>query len=643
MRTRHHFFRHACRLHRLAGWCGAVAACLFLLPAAVRAADPQLLSLKPAKIPSCYAETPAWDFDALSLFTDITCSQLREGVSDAQIDACPVPLLRDVARQLRRGNYPAEFRVAQFKAWEDPHAMAAVNKSNPYSLLDNPAGISVERTGEPFHIFVGKTNGHTLCIKIQDLDSPDGDGYVAGSSYYVLHEGANVVYPRNRGLVYVLYHLSPEQMPGAPAVKIHFASGRVNGYFDIEKHGTDSRYRELLAGAEDSYFDVLGRYMHLTFRTEDYRRYTPDEIIPLLAAYDTVVMREQDFMGLVKYGGTYRNRMYLHPIGGNGNMSAPDYRVRTNQGNAKKDLNARLVAGAECWGVVHEVGHLNQIRPAMRWQGVTEITNNLISLYMQTCVFGEPSRMMYEKSIGGYSCNWYEKALSVIGCNADSKAYDSNDYFGYVDGKNRRLMKLIPFWQLYLYICQVHGDADFYKDIYQAARTADDPPSHGECQTEFVRRCCERSRTDLLPFFRFWGFLTPMDEVVEDYSRERVTVTPEQIARLEQWVAAQGYAPLADCPWLIADNNTELFARSEPIVAGKVACQGRTLTLDGWSGVAMWMVCRDGRPVYYSPLAEFTVDQDSVPRWPERVELYALGPRGEKVAVPLPGSNDTNH
>lgn len=84
---------------------------------------------------------------------------------------------------------------------------------------------------------------------IQNLNlKSDNDGY--GGPSYFLHKGLNVLYPNSSGLVYLLYQSdTPES---TSPVRVHFATGRVNGYFDATKHispdGT-SRWSELLARA----------------------------------------------------------------------------------------------------------------------------------------------------------------------------------------------------------------------------------------------------------------------------------------------------------------------------------------------------------------------------------------------------------
>ena len=57
------------------------------------------------------------------------------------------------------------------------------------------------------------------------------------------------------------------------------------------------------------------------------------------------------------------------------------------------------------WGPAHEVGHCNQTRPGLKWVGMTEVTNNIHSLHVQT-TWGNESRLTAE--------NRYSEAIADI-------------------------------------------------------------------------------------------------------------------------------------------------------------------------------------------------------------------------------------
>ena len=296
------------------------------------------------------------NFDVLTIFSDITCSELRPGITLTNIEKIPVSLYRNIALYLYNGNYPAEFRIQEYKAWPHPDDWAKANKTSTYSLLDNPTGISVSQ-GEDLVVFVGKTNGHTLSIKVQDLNKPNGDGY-GNASFYSLAEGMNKLKMKNKGLVYVFYHTPDYKV--APPVKIHFATGQVNGYYDSQKH-QPSDWARLLNVAKDPYFDVLGEYAHLTFPAEDFRTYAGNDGPELIAAYDDLVWLEQDFMGLMKYDRHPVNRAYFHVIY-TSYMYSTSYRTAYNVSTTSSILKLSTLKSSP-WGPAHELGHTNQTRP----------------------------------------------------------------------------------------------------------------------------------------------------------------------------------------------------------------------------------------------------------------------------------------
>ena len=89
-----------------------------------------------------------------------------------------------------------------------------------------------------------------------------------------------------------------EEAETVQPVKIHFASGKVNGYFDSTRHTEDDWYR-LTNAATNKHFDVLGRYAHLTFETQHFRN-TTKELIDL---YDDIVYEEMKFKDIAKIMG----------------------------------------------------------------------------------------------------------------------------------------------------------------------------------------------------------------------------------------------------------------------------------------------------------------------------------------------------
>ena len=567
-------------------------------------------------------------FDPLTLFTDGTCSELKPGLTDEEIENCPYSFYKNIAYYMKQGKYPAEFRIQKYKAWPHPDAQSETHKTSPYSLRDNPTGISV-KDGEQLMIFVGDTHGQTVSAVIQNLDVPGGDGF--GGTSYPLSEGANKITARNKGLMYILYH-TPDYETAQP-VKIHIASGQVNGYFDVAKHQA-SDWNKLLSNAVDKYFDVVGHYAHLTFPTERFRTHTPDGKA-LIDAYDQIVNSEMELMGLYKYNKLFKNRMYLHVMY-TSYMYATSYHTAYNDGTLAELCNVDKLKTSACWGPAHEIGHCNQTRPGLKWLGTTEVTNNIMSEYIQTTIFGQPSRLQTE-DMGDGSRNRYSKAWTqIIAAGAPHGNFGSDsDVF----------CKLVPFWQLELYFGKVLGrtplqqsdKGGFYPDVYEYIRTHDNLRTAGEQQTEFVYICSLIAKANLLDFFTKWGFLTPVDITVDDYGTGKLTVTQARIDEIRSRVEALGYPKPDVALEYITDNSVELYKDKPGIVAGTATRSGSTFTMTNWKNVAAYEVVDEtGKKVCISDgllapsgTATFTMKT----AWKDGFKVYAVSATGARTAV----------
>ena len=199
-----------------------------------------------------------------------------------------------------------------------------------------------------------------------------------------------------------------------------------------------------------------------------------------------------------------------------------------NSLNISQLKNPSSADGATSWGPAHEVGHVNQTRPGLRWTGTVEVTNNILSQYI-TIGWGVRSRLLAN--------NYYANGVTRIVKNAGVKTYlQESDVF----------LRLVPFWQLKLYFMDVLGQEDFYKDLYEKVRINPDPVAqYGSsqnvmCQLEFVRLVCEVSGYDMTGFFTDWKFLTPVSITVEDYGTSTFTITDNAVNATLAAIAAMG-------------------------------------------------------------------------------------------------------
>ena len=167
-----------------------------------------------------------------------------------------------------------------------------------------------------------------------------------------------------------------------------------------------------------------------------------------------MIYRQQEFLGLEKYDRMFHNRSYFHVHYNSGSfMYATDYHTAYIESSLNYLADETQMA-ANCWGPAHELGHIHQTRPGLKWHGMTEVTNNITAIYVQTKVYNEPSRLTVQDR--------YVSAFNSI--MAGQKAHNAeSDVFN----------KLVPFWQLELYFGEVKGNTPmkrtdhggFYADI----------------------------------------------------------------------------------------------------------------------------------------------------------------------------------
>ena len=499
-----------------------------------------------------FYEASSNKFDPATIFADNMGLQLKAGVTEKQIKQIPNEYLKELGLALLSGNYESAYRLADYRPYQNPAVMATANKTSKYSLRDNPTGIYA-KAGETLAIFVDDIyEGGRISMLIQDLNG----GY-NNSKTYELSEGYNEITVEVGGLIYILNHVN-DDIPlrledadndqkrniEAKTVKVHFANGKVNGYFDIQKN-KESDWAQIRDNAKYQEIDILGEYSHLTWRISDFKKYNT-EITKTIENLDRLVYLEEEFMGLVKYGKMFNNRMHFSIDYKAKSPNASDYRTVYNA----SDYYAEPFCKPEnfptrCWGPAHEVGHCNQTRPGLKWAGLTEVTNNIMSLFIQTS-FGRPCKLLVDgctlkdendQTLGTYN-NIYQGATSLI-----------------VDGKRphclpgianiTRETQLVPFWQLKLYMIDVLGKTDFYHKLYEYFRTHDSPSDKGENQgmnqLDFVRQVCDISGLNMLDFFEKWGFLYPVKTTLNDYGNKAFEITEEQIRLLKEEINGRGY------------------------------------------------------------------------------------------------------
>lgn len=564
-------------------------------------------------------------FDFKTLFKDELCTTLKDNLTLEEIEACPYPFFKNIALYMHYDCYETNFRVASFKAWEHPDKSAARNKTSTYSLVDNPTGIYVQK-GEKIVTMVGDMHNQTASLLVVNLDVPNGDGFYSNKEY-PLKPGVNMHTMLDKGLIYVMYHTDAYRT--AEPIKMHFATGQVNGYFDLynEDHNKLEDWSKLLDNASSLYLDVLGQYAHLIFPVNNLKKVGGDPVA-WIKFYDDLVYEEQKLMGLVKYNKMFNNRMCFTTMYTN-YMYSTSYRTSYNVTTLDGLCDLGQVS-ADPWGPAHEVGHSNQTRPGLKWTGMTEVTNNIHSMQIRRMTSGD-SRL----EIKGY----YPHAMTT--------AFTGRPHItvGKLEGKGVAdvFCQLVPFWQLQMYMAFVLGKEDFYPDVHEAVRlssSADDKKkTAGEHQLEFAFTCSQKAGLDLTEFFEKWGFLREVDMTITDYGTIGIyKIDAAKLNNLKSRIAKLNLPKPQHNFWYIIEKTEQIFKENRSMTTtGATASVDRatnTIVVSGCSNVVAYEVYdkETGKLIFVSP-AENSFMVDNTIMLPKKIEVRAVPASGVAKVV----------
>lgn len=589
-----------------------------------------------------YQKNPA-AFSPLTLFTDETCSALKANVTEQDVQKCPDEFFRNLAYYMLQKKYDTTFRLADYKAYTDPekHRRNITKMQFAYSIFDNPTGIYVDQN-ETLVALVGDTHGQeNLSITVVDYHAgSNGDG-VWQRKNYPLQRGVNKIKMTGKGLVYVLYFKdSNAEARAAQPIKIHFAGGKVNGYYDNENPAHKNRWTELLGKATHPYFDLVGKSAHMAFPTSVFRAHTPDGA-KLIELYDKVVLAEQELHGLIKYDRNYMNRMMMMPVySPNTHMYATHFHTAYGPHTLNAIANELQSRTTDIWGQAHEMGHIHQTAPAVLWAGLTECTVNIPSAYVQTTILGQQCRLQIEDT--GAKQNRYTRAFSHIIAKGAAHGADADVF-----------RKLVPFWQLQLYFGKVLSDTPekktdkdgFYPRVFEYARTNVAPSGDGANQVEFAFIASKEAKMDLTSFFEKWGFFAPVRIEIDDYGKKTLVVTEEQANNVKRRIASLGLPKPDVALEYITDRTYELYNTKPAIQRGTATRSGNEITLKGWRNVVAYEVYNaDDKLVFvgdgvwtdgktYGADGFIKLDIDGLATWQTGYKVKAVSASGQRVDV----------
>ncbi|WPX41469.1 M60 family metallopeptidase [Akkermansia sp. N21116] len=471
------------------------------------------------------------------------------------------------------------FRTQVYEAYQPLKSLASQLKTGTYNQYENPTGIYFQ-AGDTIIVNVATDIGEeSPRLLIMDF-GPDGKG----KKDYPLKTGENKITAEVPGLGYISYY--SDHYKTAPKLKITIQGGKANGYFDPVKH-SNREWKKLLAEAVSPILDIKGRKIQLAFPVQALKEQCPDNGLELIGLYDRIVALEHNFMGLGKYKRTPKNRMFARVIW-KGYMYADGIGAAFNNNTMRKVANVDNIK-ANSWGIAHELGHVNQVRPGFKWVCTTETTNNLYSLWISYNFakgkINQEARKAKDwdgnKLIGG-GINCYLHAALIAGeqwlCQRGPDRQANYEF----DGDHGS--KLLPLWQLHQYFnIAAMGNRDFYGDILERIRTSNDKGlSDGDHQLNFMKYACDVSKKNLTPFFKAVGMLKPIDKRLIDYRKAQLTITQEQCDAIEAY-AKRYPLPASPVIYYISSGTTDFYKKRlavKGLFNQGITEQGRTRTIN---------------------------------------------------------------
>lgn len=574
----------------------------------------------------------------LAVFTDLSCSELKEGVTEDAIDALP-PYFGKIATNLREGNYSdyeKEFRIQEYKPYSNTVEWAEKLMTKKYTMLDNPTGIIVKE-GDELLILVGDTYGNSISIQNVGESGNEGEKQTDafGDSYF-LQSGINKISIKKTGMLFIIYQTDLKSSNAKP-IKVHIPleNGEVAGYWDLEKHKTNEKYEEYINKSNYKYFCVRGKRMIFYFHRKEMKAAVPKDINSAIGLWDDMVGFQHELMGLE---GIYPEQMNNHVFAispETGYMWQSDYRVGfvyTYLNNILLKENVMAVKD-NAWGPAHEIGHIHQ--KTINWPSCSESSNNLFSNYT-----------LYK--LGKY-CSRGQSLDYLATC----RFVNGDAWYNMGDATHQSESTEIHMrmhWQLWNYYHRCGHKKDFWPEMFKYLRQEENrivESNPGEGQMKFAKAACEVANEDLTDFFEMWGFFEPVNNV--DYSQygnwkynvtqAMIDDTKDYMAKFPKNKAAFYYLEDRKAGDVGLDINpadvgyyTQFEGEGQKITKTITHTRsGQTINIQNGEEAVAFELWKNGKRVYFSTRFNFTVP--SAIAVDDNVIVKAVQANGERFDV----------
>lgn len=618
-----------------------------------------------------FYKTTAFDNTSYSaIFKDAICSWLKTGVTQTDINGMAEGFYKSLAQCMFNGTYDTKYRVQQYEPYPKISTTASSLKTSSYSAFENPTGIYFE-AGTTAMIFVEDTHEQSISLKVSDYSSN-------ANSTYQLASGLNKITISSKGLGYINYYT--DSYATLQPVKIHIASGKINGYYDVSKT-SGIEWKSLLIHAVTNMMDLKGKHIGMLYPVFALKQYSPNDGKELVQLYDSIVRIEQEQMGLYKYNRVPKNHMYAEATDEDGGWYAGGKGAHFGGGLDVTCSAAR--AKENCWGIAHELGHVNQIRPGLKWVSTTETTNNVHSVWVTYLFSKAPyNRKLEVETINDGYYNGYEtgtglgKGNNIVGgrfnaflnngvlkgqrwlCQYGPDAMRSSGTEpDWKSGNGDHFVKLCVLWQLELYYQVVHPEKkDWYGDVAEKVRNTNESRlSNGALMLNFMKNTCDAVKEDLTDYFGKVGMLRTYDDYMNDYSSEQLTITAADSIAVVNYVKAKGY-PKPESPVLyyLSANSVNTYKNKLAVVGTTgLGCTPVLTAADDyqkyvavdhsvWKNVAVFETCKGNEVIRISMAGSGYENNDKTRVYypGNATSIYAVGWDGSrKLVYPLATSS----
>ncbi|MDM1062469.1 discoidin domain-containing protein [Empedobacter falsenii] len=496
-----------------------------------------------------------------TIFKDDLFSELNSGVNQQTIDGITTsPFVKSLAQCLLDNKYKKIDRVNEHKAYK---TIASINKEykiGNYNAYENPTGIVFSEKTTSVMFVSGIPSGESVYLRVRDSAN---EANVTDISY-PLTNGINAIEMKNNGLGYISYYSDSNNLPN---IKLNVVSGIVNGVYNTYST-TAEKWKEIVENNVYSKVDIVGYYTHLIIDKTPVKLYNVNSPQALIDKYDAITKSERELMGFFKYNKDFNTKQLVYTENKGGWFAGGT--------GAHLDLtwgaaNSASPTGLDVWGIAHELGHVNQIRPDLKWTGTTEVTNNIYSVWATYNLIKQNGSINYLRveSETGDATNYPKVSGNRYGEFIKHTLINKKSFNDIDDDPHFR--KLVPFWQLSLYY-QLAGAAKgaptlaFDNDMSDELKNTTNSPSTGIDYAHWFAYTAEQARNrdsskitmgqnnlnfakdlvdavqeDLTDFFTNIGFFTPVTKEIDDYGKVTIIVTQEMIDEAKSYIKSKNY------------------------------------------------------------------------------------------------------